>query len=108
MNKIKPDQLYWFTSSSGKIEFTMPGEAVLDIAQPGPADAAVAWWKAQPELAQQLAQIDRATLASELSEYGAWDDVELSGHEDNLDRIVWLAAGDISDSVYSCEDGEGL
>ncbi len=48
-----------------------------------------------PAIARQLAKIDPAKLASELREYGAWDDVELADHQQNLRRFVWLAAGDI-------------
>lgn len=30
-----------------------------------------------------------------LAGYGAWDDVELSDHESNLNRLVWLAGCDL-------------
>jgi hypothetical protein len=40
----------------------------------------------------------RAELRRTLKEYGAWDATELADHDQNLQRILWLAAGDISDS----------
>lgn len=46
-------------------------------------------------IAVQLAALDPKALASELQEYGAWDETELADHEQNLQRILWLAAGDI-------------
>ena len=48
-----------------------------------------------PAIARQLAKLDPAKVASELREYGAWDNVELADHQQNLRRFVWLAAGDI-------------
>lgn len=48
-----------------------------------------------PAIARQLRKIDPATLAKELKEYGAWDSMELSDHEANLRRFVWIAACDI-------------
>ena len=44
---------------------------------------------------KQLDLIDPSQLVKELSEYGAWDDEELSDHNDNLKRWVWISAGDI-------------
>lgn len=32
-----------------------------------------------------------------LSSHGAWDDDELLDHEVNLERLVWLMAGDIKE-----------
>jgi large repetitive protein len=34
-----------------------------------------------------------------LDEYGAWDDKELRDHAQNLQRILWLACGDIVDNI---------
>lgn len=48
-----------------------------------------------PGIARQLAKLDPLTLIRELKEYGAWDTEELSDHEQNLQRILWLAACDI-------------
>lgn len=51
-----------------------------------------------PEL--DLSGIDPEELRIELSEYGAWDDEELSNHDENLNRWVWLCACDIMDGRY--------
>jgi hypothetical protein len=51
-----------------------------------------------PEVAAQLAAIDPAALRRCLREYGTWDAGELADHEQNLQRILWLAAGDIMDN----------
>lgn len=43
----------------------------------------------------QLDRLDPDALRAELKEYGAWDDDELSDHDANLTRILWLACGNI-------------
>lgn len=45
-----------------------------------------------PELGLSL---DPDKVRDELKEYGAWDEEELKDDEENLLRIVWIAAGDI-------------
>ena len=49
-------------------------------------------------MASQLEKIDPDVLRSELSEYGAWGSDELVNHDDNLERIVWLAANDVAEA----------
>lgn len=46
---------------------------------------------------KQLSKIDKEALKKELKEYGAWDEKELENHEDNIQRILWIAAGNIVD-----------
>ena len=43
----------------------------------------------------QLERIDPEALRKELRECGAWSDEELADHKQNLQRILWIAAGDI-------------
>lgn len=44
----------------------------------------------------QLQEIDRATLAQILGEYGAWSHKDREDHDENLNRILWIACGDIT------------
>lgn len=53
----------------------------------------------KPYIKTQLSTLDPVQLAKELREYGAWDDVELNNHEDNLMRWVWISAGEISERL---------
>ena len=47
-------------------------------------------------LAQELnLSLDPEKVKAELREYGAWDAEELADEEQNLLRIVWIAASDI-------------
>jgi len=45
---------------------------------------------------------DTEVCAELLRPYGAWEDDELTDHNNNLDRLVWLAGCDLceSDEIY--------
>ena len=47
------------------------------------------------EIKRQLNKINAEELKKELSEYGAWDDEQLSDHAENIQRILWIACGNI-------------
>lgn len=57
----------------------------------------------KPYVKKQLALLEPVTLAKELKECGAWDDIELSNHNDNLLRWVWISAGDITERLFMQE-----
>lgn len=61
----------------------------------GPCDMDIKDLRHVPSIKRQLNKLDVETLKRELKEYGAWDENELSNHDENLDRILWLACGDI-------------
>ena len=46
-----------------------------------------------PEIKKQLDIVDPELLKNELQEYEAWDD--LSNHERNLKRLLWIAGSEI-------------
>ncbi len=77
----------------GTFDIDMPGDAVLDCSHAGRCDEDVAHWL--PRL--DLDHITPAQARAALAEYGAWDDDQLASHEDNLERLVWIAAGDIQE-----------
>lgn len=91
-------RLYWWTESSGRIEFQMRAADVRACAHSGDCAADVATTIAKPYLSAQLARIEPEILRAALREYGAWNLTEMSDHAANLSRIVWLAANDIQDS----------
>lgn len=90
-----------YTSSSGRIELRIASEQAFRCSHPGPCDADVLWLSQQPGIAKQLAKLDPNTVRSELYEYGAWDDEELADHQQNLQRLLWLACGDIVEELGS-------
>ena len=86
----------WFATGSGRIELQMTLSQARRASHEGACDADVRDLSTHPRIAKQLAAIDPALLRAELTEYG-WDDEELADHEQNIQRLLWLAAGDIVD-----------
>ena len=89
---------YW-TSSSGRIELDIKRAHARNATHSGPCDGDIASLSAQPYIARQMRKIDPATLSAELAEYGAWDDAERADHAQNLQRLLWIACGDIAEGV---------
>lgn len=74
-------------------------ELTLDDAKTGRhqgrCDDDIAWLRTQERVQAELERIPADDLRAELKEYGAWDKQELADHDANLDRILWLACGNI-------------
>ncbi len=64
---------------------------------PGQCDKDVLELSKKPYIAKQLMNMDKDWLKKELSEYGAWEKEELEDHNENLQRILWIACGDINE-----------
>lgn len=90
----------YFSTGSGRIGLNITRKDAEACTHPGPCDNDVAQLRQKPYIKRQLKNIQPEVLAGELKEYGAWDSEELANHEDNLDRIVWIACGDIADNNY--------
>lgn len=102
--QIDPDALYW--AFFNRFEFRMPGQCVLDCSGPGAADEPVAHWT--PKI---FARVEKDgfrnaptpdKIRAELKEYGAWDADELTDDEQNRQRLVWIAAGNIREDENPC------
>ena len=94
----------WYTSGCGRIELEMTLEQAASASHQGQCDDDVKALSEEPGIAAQLAKVDPALLREELREYGAWDVVELADHRQNLQRLLWLAAGDIVNDPDRGED----
>ncbi len=84
-------------ASFNRFEIEIPQYIVDSVPQSGPADYAIRNARTDFFVLEQLAKIDPDKLKAELKEYGAWDEIQLSNHSDNLDRILWIAVGNIQD-----------
>ena len=93
------------TSGSGRIELQMTMEQAESASHSGDCDEDTRGLSKVPAIAEQLAKIDSSILSAELKEYGAWDTEELADHDQNLQRILWLAACDITEQD-GCDCGE--
>ena len=91
----------WWACGSGRIELEMTLDDAQSANHQGQCDDDVLALSNQPTIRMQLETIDPETLRQELKEYGAWDETELADHEQNLQRILWLAAGDVVDDSVS-------
>ena len=87
---------YW-TESLGRIELEMTMEQAELVPMSGQAEFGVALLIQEPDVKAQVDKIDPKVLATCLSEYGTWDDEELKDHNQNIDRLLWIAACDIQE-----------
>lgn len=85
------------STGSGRIEINITKAQAAIGSHSGQCDSDIAYLRTVPAIRRQLAKIDPDLLRDELREYGAWDDVELSDHDANLLRILWILCGDIAD-----------
>ena len=84
---------YWF---DGRVSVHyLPGPCVDDCTRPGPADDAVEHWIKRLEF-----EAPPWLLRQYLKGCGAYDSAELSDHQANLRRLLWLWA-------FECKDAGG-
>ena len=91
--------MYW-CDSYGKIELNITKAQAEKCSHAGDCEADVIALRQVPAIRRQLAKIKQCTLADCLKEYGAWDDDELSNHDYNLSRLLWIACCDISEGRF--------
>jgi hypothetical protein len=94
---------YWFTSSSGRIEFQLTREQVMQGHHQGACDDDVAALANDSTITDQLSRVSTDIMALELREYGAWSEEELADRDANIRRLIWLACGDIQDQQLSAD-----
>ncbi len=86
--------MHW-TESLGRIELQITRAQAHTGHHQGQCDADIAELRRVPAIRRQLDKLPPPLVAECLSEYGAWDDEELSDHDANLSRLLWIACGDI-------------
>lgn len=102
-----PNALYW--ASFNSFELRLPGQAVIEIAQSGSNDAAVAHWA---PIVKRRMKADAfknaptpAKIRAELLSSGGWEEHELKDDAANWRRIVWMAAHNINeDDAPDCSE----
>lgn len=92
------ERVCWYQTGSGKIELAISLEDARSGSHQGKWDPDIAELRKVPYIAEQLAALTPATVADELDEYGCWDETELADHDQNLNRLLWLACGDIKEA----------
>ena len=89
----------WWTTSSGSIELNITKKQAGVGSHSGSCDADISFLRTDPKIRRQLDKLDAKLLSDELAEYGAWDEKELADQQENLDRILWRACGDIVEGL---------
>jgi glutaredoxin-related protein len=70
----------------------------------GQCDDAVKIIAKKPYIVRQFNAIDNSKLIKELTEYGAWDEIELQDKRANIERVIWIACSDIKENEFmGCE-----
>lgn len=88
--------MYWI-ESLGRIELQITKKQAQSCNHAGQCDVDVEALKLNPSIARQLKKLDPVIVSAALKEYGAWNDLELSDHNENLTRLLWVACCDISE-----------
>lgn len=105
MNSGRDGKLLWYSSGNGRIELQMTREQAESASHSGDCDEDTRELSKVPAIAEQLARIEPGVLSGELKEYGAWDAKELKDQDQNLLRLLWVAACDTTEQK-GCDCGE--
>jgi len=103
-------KLTTWSTSSGRITLELSIARAKACLHSGPCDNDVMCHAQASEIKCQLDSIDNDTLISELEEYGAWTKEELQAEDrqDNLERLLWIACGDVMDDEREKHNKEVL
>lgn len=85
----------WWSSSSGRIEIKITKEQARTGSHQGRCDEDISYLRMVPAIRRQLDKLNPDIVSKELKEYGAWDEEQRKDHDENLNRLLWIACGDI-------------
>jgi hypothetical protein len=86
--------MYW-SDSYGLVELNITKKQAHIGYHQGQCDNDIKGLRDVPSIKRQLDQLKPEIVSLVLKDYGAWDVNDLSDHDDNLDRLLWIACGDI-------------
>ena len=90
---------FW-TDSSGRLELQLTLEQARRGYHSGACDNDILELSRDPAISSQLLAFSPKLVADALQEYGGWTPAQLSNHADNLERLLWIACGDIVDFTF--------
>jgi len=93
----------FYTTGSGLIELDITESDARIGSHAGQCDEDIDYLLTLDYIKKQLADIPVDLLVDELREYGAWNETELSDHEENKARLLWIACGDIVDQTEEAQ-----
>lgn len=74
-------------------------EQARSASRPGDCTADVAALLTVPAIRRQLQKLLDVELRAELQRYGAWSEEELADRAANEARVIWIAAGQITEEA---------
>lgn len=86
------------TAYFNRFELTLPDECVAECYHQGACDDDVEKWACELAI-----DIDPELIRAELKECGAWSEEELQDNNQNVRRILWIAAGNIQEELSENE-----
>lgn len=90
--------MYW-TDSHGVIELSITKAQAHIGHHQGQCDSDIKKLRDASAIKKQLNRLDPVKVREALREYGAWDANDLADHDANLDRLLWVACGDIVEGI---------
>lgn len=93
----------YYYSSCGRIELEIKLSDAEIGYHSGACDFDIAYLLTVPYIAKQLSAIPPELIAAELEGFGAWNSEELADHEENKNRLLWIACGDIVDRQFELD-----
>ena len=84
-----------FHPLENSIEVRITRECARECSHQGECDEDVEGWVKQ--LRKKMNRLTPELVRACLKPYGAWDEDELADHEQNLRRLLWLAAGQVKE-----------
>jgi hypothetical protein len=94
-NDYDGDTRFYWCDGSGQVELMLTGYEASRCSMQGDCTQAIEGELGDNDsLRARLEAIDTQTLADCLAEYTDWD---VDDHQENLRRVLWIAAGDIQD-----------
>jgi hypothetical protein len=83
------------TAYFDRFKIKLPAAAVFELTGQGDKTESASYWA---DRIKRPADVTPELLRAELKEYGAWDASELGDDAENWRRILWIAAGNISEA----------
>lgn len=94
------EMLTWYAGGNNAISLDIKREDMESVPKSGPADEYIADLLTLPYIKKQTDAWDKEALAEELEGYSDWD---VTNHQDNVERMLWLAVGDLRQEDYEKE-----
>jgi hypothetical protein len=92
--------MVWWCDGSGRIQLNITKDQARSGSHQGECHDDVEALMQVPAIRRQLNKIEPGPLARVIAEYTDWD---VSDHQTNLNRILWIACGDINDNTIAAD-----